>query len=124
MGLVVSALAAAVLLAVVTATPLGLAIVLPLLFVVVASRGLVSANATVLGVGRASSAAGSASAVLGACMFAGGIVVTPLLALGANEPAVPMVVVVSGGALAALVSTVVLARGDREPEPVGVPPFK
>ncbi len=112
-GLGASTLGAMVLLVVVIGTGLGLAIVLPLLFVVVASRGLISANATVLGVGRASSAAGSASAVLGACMFVGGIVVTPLLALGANEPAVPMVVVVSGGALGALVSTVVLAHGGR-----------
>jgi hypothetical protein len=47
-------------------------------------------------------------------MFAGAIVVSPLLALGAEEPAAPMVAVVSVGALAALLSTVVLARGDRD----------
>ena len=45
----------------------GLAVVLVPLFLVVATRGLVSANATVLGVQRAQ-AAGSASAVLGALM--------------------------------------------------------
>jgi DHA1 family bicyclomycin/chloramphenicol resistance-like MFS transporter len=83
--------------------------VLPPLFVVVATRGLVSANATVLGVERAP-AAGSASAVLGACMFAGGILVTPLMALGGENVAVPMAVVVAGGVLAALVATTVLAR--------------
>ena len=55
--------------------------VLAPLFVVVATRGLVSANATVLALQRPQ-ASGAASAVLGACMFAGGILVTPLLALG------------------------------------------
>jgi DHA1 family bicyclomycin/chloramphenicol resistance-like MFS transporter len=113
-GLVASTVAAAVLPAVVAGTRLGLAVVLPLLFVVVASRGLISANATVLGVGRAPFAAGSASAVLGACMFAGGIMVTPVLTLGAGEPALLMAAVVSVGALAALLSTAVLARSDRE----------
>jgi DHA1 family bicyclomycin/chloramphenicol resistance-like MFS transporter len=49
-----------VLLAVVAGTSLGLAAVLPPLFIVVATRGLVSSNATVLGVERAP-AAGSAS---------------------------------------------------------------
>jgi DHA1 family bicyclomycin/chloramphenicol resistance-like MFS transporter len=88
---------------------LGLLAVLVLLFVVVASRGLVSANATVLGVARAP-AAGSASAVLGALMFAGGVLVTPLLALGGEGSAVPMVLVVAGGAVAALLATTLLAR--------------
>ena len=83
-GLVGSSLAAVVLL-IVVGTPVGaslgaIGVLLPL-FVVVATRGLVSANATVLGVQRAP-AAGAASAVLGACMFGGGILVSPLLALG------------------------------------------
>ena len=83
------------------------------LFVVVASRGLVSANATVLGIERAS-AAGSASAVLGACMFAGGVLVTPLLAAGGEGTALPMAAVVGGrrGGRAA---------GDRAPDPAEPP---
>lgn len=88
---------------------LGLVAVLVPLFLVVASRGLVSANATVLGVQRAP-AAGSASAVLGALMFAGGVLVTPLMALGGGGTAVPMVLVVAGGAVAALLATVLLTR--------------
>ena len=79
-----------------------------LFVVVVATRGLVSANATVLGVQRAP-AAGAASAVLGACMFGGGILVSPLLALGEGS-AVPMAAVVAGGAFAALLATVLLTR--------------
>lgn len=111
-GLVLSTLAAAVLLVVVAATRLGVLVVLVPLFLVVATRGLISANATVLGVAQAPRSAGSASAVLGACMFGGGILVSPLLGLGGDDPAVPMAAVVAGGALAALLATAVLARGE------------
>jgi DHA1 family bicyclomycin/chloramphenicol resistance-like MFS transporter len=114
-GLIASTLAAAVLLVIVAATPLGLLAVLPPLFVVVATRGLISANATVLAVERSPSAAGSASAVLGALMFGGGILVSPLLALAPENSAVPMVLVISGGALAALLATLLLARQPRTP---------
>jgi MFS transporter, DHA1 family, multidrug resistance protein len=109
-GLVVSTVAAAILVVVVVGG-LGVLAVLAPLFLVVASRGLVSANATVLGVKRAR-AAGAASAVLGACMFGGGIVVSPLMALGGESTAIPMAAVVAGGAVAALLATALLARGD------------
>ena len=111
LGLVVSSIAGVgLLLTLGTAIGAGLGVigVLVPLFVVVATRGLISANATVLGVQRAP-AAGAASAVLGACMFGGGILVSPLLAL-ADGNAVPMAAVVAGGAIAALVATAVLAR--------------
>jgi MFS transporter, DHA1 family, multidrug resistance protein len=114
-GLVASTVAAVILFGVVAGTRLGLLAMLPPLFLVVASRGLVSANATVLGVKRAP-AAGTASAVLGACMFGGGILVSPLMALGGGRSAVPMAAVVAGGAVAALAATVVLTHGDH-PEP-------
>ena len=107
-GLLGSTVAALVLLGAVLGG-LGVVAILIPLFLVVATRGLVSSNATVLGVERAP-AAGSASAVLGACMFAGGIVVTPLMALGGEDTAVPMVAVVAGGAIAALLATAVIAR--------------
>jgi len=113
-GLVASAVAGLVLL-LVAGTALGagmgvVAVLIPL-FVVVATRGLVSANATVLGVQRAP-AAGAASAVLGACMFGGGILVSPLLALG-DASAIPMAAVVAGGAIAALLATALLTRSGR-----------
>ena len=114
-GLAASTVAAVILFGVVAGTQLGLWAVLPPLFLVVASRGLVSANATVLGVKRAP-AAGAASAVLGACMFGGGILVSPLMALGGEGSPVPMAAVVAGGAVAALLATVVLTHGDH-PEP-------
>jgi DHA1 family bicyclomycin/chloramphenicol resistance-like MFS transporter len=105
--------AAVVLLGVVASGSAGLAAVLIPLFLVVTSRGLVGANATVLGIERAP-AAGSASAVLGACLFAGGILVSPLLALGGEGSALPMAVVVTGGALAALLATLTLTRTQGE----------
>ena len=111
-GLVASTAAAVLLIVVAAGSTLGLPAVLLPLFLVVASRGLVSANATVLGVKRAP-AAGAASAVLGACMFGGGILVSPLMALGGEGSALPMAAVVAGGAVAALAATVVLTRGDR-----------
>jgi MFS transporter, DHA1 family, multidrug resistance protein len=111
-GLVAAAVAGAVLLGVVASGSLDLLAMLCPLFIVVTSRGLVAANATVLGVERAP-AAGSASAVLGACLFAGGILVSPLLALGDEGSALPMAAVVAGGAFAALLATVVLTRTHR-----------
>jgi MFS transporter, DHA1 family, multidrug resistance protein len=121
LGLAGSSAAAAVLVLVVTAgASLGLLAVLPPLFLVVATRGLVSSNATVLGVERGSRAAGSASAVLGACMFGGGVLVTPLVGLGPEGSPVPMALVVAGGAVAALLATVLLTR-TRAAEPVSTP---
>jgi len=121
LGLVGSSAAAAVLVLVVTAgASLGLLAVLPPLFLVVATRGLVSSNATVLGVERGSRAAGSASAVLGACMFGGGVLVTPLVGLGPEGSPVPMALVVAGGAVGALLATVLLTR-TRAAEPVSTP---
>jgi MFS transporter, DHA1 family, multidrug resistance protein len=54
--------------------------------------------------------------VLGACMFGGGILVSPLMALSGEGTAITMAAVVAGGAVAALLATVVLTRGDH-PEP-------
>jgi len=105
-GLAASTVAAAVLLVAVL-TGSSLVAVLAPLFVVVATRGLVSSNATVLGVQQAP-AVGSASAILGALMFAGGVLVTPLMALGGEGTALPMVAVVAGGASAALLATALL----------------
>lgn len=115
-GLIGSSVAG-VALVVVLGTPLGAGLGVPAvlipLFLVVATRGLISANATVLGVERAP-AAGAASAVLGACMFGGGILVSPLLALGGTGSlALAMGGVVAGGAIAALLATALLARPAR-----------
>ncbi len=121
-GLVGSSAAAVVLVVVVTAgAGLGVLAVLPPLFLVVATRGLVSSNATVLGVERGSRSAGSASAVLGACMFGGGVLVTPLVGLGPEGSPVPMALVVAGGAIAALLATVLLTRASAAEPAVEAP---
>ena len=49
-------------------------------------------------------------------MFGGGILVSPLIALGGDGTAIPMAAVVAGGAVAALLATALLTRGD-QPEP-------
>ena len=100
---------AAVLLLVTVAAGAGLVAVLLPLFVVVASRGpgvrqrdRARHRAVVrsrIGVGRP-----------GCLMFAGGVLVTPLLAAGGEGTALPMAAVVAGGAVAALLATVLLAR--------------
>jgi DHA1 family bicyclomycin/chloramphenicol resistance-like MFS transporter len=113
-GLVVSAVAAVALLIVVSGGSHRLMAVLLLLLLVVATRGVISSNATVLAVQRSPRAGGSASAVLGACMFSGGIVVSPLLGLGPDRSALPMVSVVAAGAVVALVTTLALT-GQRAP---------
>lgn len=75
-----------------------------LVFLTVASLGLVAANATALATARAPGAAGSASAVLGALQYALGALVAPLVGLGGDATAVPM-------ALAMCASVCVAATG-------------
>src|SRR4029453_10820400 len=101
LGLVASSAAAAVLVLVVTVgATLGLLAVLPPRFLVVATRGRVSSKHAVLGVERGARAAGSASAVLGACMFGGGVLVTPMVGLGPERSAVPLALGGGRGAVA------------------------
>jgi DHA1 family bicyclomycin/chloramphenicol resistance-like MFS transporter len=67
---------------------------------------------------RGAHAAGSASAVLGAFMFGGGILVTPLVGLGPEGSPMPMALVVAGGALAALLATVLFTSSAPRVAPV------
>ena len=46
-------------------------------------------------------------------MFGGGILVSPLLALGGEETAIPMAAVVAGDAIAALLTTAVMTHRPR-----------
>ena len=108
-ALAAATLAAGVLAIAVLGTGWGLAAILPMLFIVVATRGMITPNAMVLGVQR-SSATGAASAILGAFMFAGGIIVTPFVGLTPDRPSVAMAIAIAAGTLLALASTVVLTR--------------
>jgi DHA1 family bicyclomycin/chloramphenicol resistance-like MFS transporter len=100
-GLAANAAGGLALLAAVTVLHLGLAGVLPALFVVVASIGLVMPNATALALADQGDTAGAASAVIGLLQFAVAGVVAPLVGLGGAGSAVPMAATMAGLGLAA-----------------------
>jgi DHA1 family bicyclomycin/chloramphenicol resistance-like MFS transporter len=108
-GAYVSAGGAALLLVAVL-TGAGLPLVLPALFAVVASVGLVSPNATSLALAEHGAIAGSASAVLGVLQFVVGGAVAPLVGIAGTGTPVPMAVVIAALALAAVALLHTLAR--------------
>jgi DHA1 family bicyclomycin/chloramphenicol resistance-like MFS transporter len=90
---------------------------LPPLFVVVASLGVVMPNGTALALASHRDAAGTASALLGMVQFAGGALAAPLVGLGAGRTALPMAVVIAGAALLANLALHLLTRSDRGDAP-------
>jgi MFS transporter, DHA1 family, multidrug resistance protein len=76
----------------------------------VGSLGLVLGNATALALGAVPSAAGSASAVLGALQFGLAALVSPLVSIGGEGTAAPLAIVMLASAMVAVVA-LVLARG-------------
>jgi DHA1 family bicyclomycin/chloramphenicol resistance-like MFS transporter len=72
----------------------GLPLILPALFVVVASTGLVLPNATALALARHAHDAGSASGVLGLAQFAIGAATAPLVGVAGPRTDLPMAVVI------------------------------
>ncbi len=108
-GLIIAVIAGFVLLTSVLVIERHLLPILIGLFIVVATRGIVTPNATVLGVER-SETRGAAGAVLGAGTFFGGILITPFLGLTAGDPAVSMSLCIAGAALLALVVAVTMTR--------------
>ena len=77
-------------------------VMLPALFLAVASLGLILGNATALAIAQAPHIAGTASAFLGALQFSFGALVSPLVGLGGENNALPMAMVMTFAALAAL----------------------
>lgn len=73
---------------------IGLIGILPALFVVVASQGMVLPNATALALADYPSMAGSASALLGVLQFAIGAAAAPLVGIAGTTTALPMAVVI------------------------------
>jgi DHA1 family bicyclomycin/chloramphenicol resistance-like MFS transporter len=122
-------LTAATVLLVLLATGAPAALVLPVLFVMVAATPTVMGTASALAIGRARHAAGSASALMGALQFALGAVVSPLVGLGGPATGVPMgvaiVVCACLGIVARRVGDTAGAMVRPEPEPAharaGVP---
>jgi DHA1 family bicyclomycin/chloramphenicol resistance-like MFS transporter len=97
----------------------GLAGLLPSLFVLVASIGLVLPNATALALADHPRTAGSASALLGLSQFAIGAVAAPLAGVGGSQTALPMGIVAAALPVAALACLLLLAR----PSVARVPPL-
>jgi MFS transporter, DHA1 family, multidrug resistance protein len=108
-AVVAGATAGTMLLAVVLAG-VGLAGILPCLFVVVASIGLVIPNAAALALTGYPHAAGSASALLGLAQFAFGGLAAPLVGAAGRGTAVPMALVIALFGGAALAATVLARR--------------
>jgi len=108
-GLVATAGGGAALLAVVAAG-VGLAGVLPALFVVVSSLGVVLPNATALALSGQPSTAGSASALLGVLQYSVGAAVAPLVGLGGARTALPMALVIAALGIGALTTFTWLSR--------------
>ncbi|WP_260855837.1 multidrug effflux MFS transporter [Curtobacterium sp. 9128] len=80
------------------------------LFTAVGSLGLVLGNATALALGAVPSAAGSASAVLGALQFGLAALVSPLVSIGGSTTAAPLAIVMLAAAVVAVIA-LLAARG-------------
>jgi MFS transporter, DHA1 family, multidrug resistance protein len=90
---------------------LGLAGVLPALFLVVSAIGLTMPNSVALALsGRPANIAGSASALFGLIQYVIGAAVAPLVGLAGSHSAVPMALVIAASAVAAVVVLAVLTR--------------
>ena len=107
---------------------LGLAFLVPSLFVMVSALGLVFPTATALAMSDYPEQAGTASSLLGLGQFVFGAVVAPLVGIAGEETAVPLgVVAVTVSALASLafltlVRPAVRARAAEEVLPATPPP--
>jgi DHA1 family bicyclomycin/chloramphenicol resistance-like MFS transporter len=94
---------------------LGLAGVLPSLFVAVGSIGVIVPNAAAIALDGHPSTAGAASGLLGLAQFAFGAAAAPLVGLAGEDTAVPMAVVIAVLALAALATFAALVRPGAPP---------
>ncbi|QBD81345.1 Bcr/CflA family efflux MFS transporter [Ktedonosporobacter rubrisoli] len=112
-GIAMLSLAALALLLVVLAG-IGLSGILPLLFVFVASLGLIVPNATALALAATDTrTSGSASGLLGMLQFAVGAVLAPLVGLGGTTTAIPMVAAIAAFGIAALIAFLILCQPAR-----------
>ena len=101
-GAAAQAVAGATLVAIVLAGGIGLAGILPCLFVTVAALGFVMPNGTALALGGYPHAAGSASALLGTMQFHFGAAAAPLVGLAGRETAVPMALMIGAFGVSSL----------------------
>ena len=94
---------------VVVLSGIGLVGILPALFVIVASLGLVAPNATSLALSD-TQVAGSAAALLGMVQFSIGAVAAPLVGLAGSASAVPMASAIAAFGIAALLTFIFFCR--------------
>ena len=116
-GLAVS-VAGAALLVVAVAAHLGLPAVLPALFLVAASIGLIMPNATALALsGRPPEVAGSASALVGVAQFLFGGTAAPLVGIAGPRTTAPLAIVIAVLSTGALLAYLLLACRPRRGAP-------
>lgn len=107
-GVTIIAIAGTTLLVVVL-SGIGLIGILPSLFVITASLGLIAPNATTLALTNAR-AAGSASALLGMLQFSIGAIAAPLVGLAGTTTAIPMATAIAAFGIATLATFLMLCR--------------
>jgi len=109
-GLALGLVGGSALLAVIATGAVGLPGVLPALFIVVSSVGLVVPSATAIAMAGHPSIAGTAAALLGIAQYAIGAALAPLVGLAGRGTAVPMAAVIFGCGLAAAAAWLLLVR--------------
>lgn len=110
LGLATNAVGGIGLLLIVATDALGLAGILPALFLVVASLGFIMPNATALALSNHPRTAGSASALIGVVQFLIGALAAPLVGIAGNRTALPMSLVIATLSILAACAFLFLAR--------------
>jgi DHA1 family bicyclomycin/chloramphenicol resistance-like MFS transporter len=105
-----SALIGGLLLALAIVTNIGLGGVLPALFLVVASVGLIAPNATALAMAENAKIAGSASALIGVTQYIIGGLVTPLVSIGVSQTDLPWSLVIVALVILANITFLIMTR--------------
>jgi DHA1 family bicyclomycin/chloramphenicol resistance-like MFS transporter len=108
-GLVISS-AGALLVLLAGVFQFGLYVIIPGLFLVVSSVGLISITTSSLALQNQGQSAGTASALLGMLSFIIGGVVAPLVGIGGTQTALPLAIVIAVAVLAAVFCFVVVAK--------------
>jgi MFS transporter, DHA1 family, multidrug resistance protein len=112
-GLVTMVVGGALLFTVITTGAVGLAGVIPSLFIVMFGFGFVGPNAAALAMQRYPNAAGSAAAVLGSFQFGMAALIAPLAGAGGTHDATPMISLILGLSALAVLSRFLLAGSAR-----------
>jgi DHA1 family bicyclomycin/chloramphenicol resistance-like MFS transporter len=94
---------------VVVLSGIGLVGILPSLFVIIASLGLIAPNATTLALSNTSTA-GSAAALLGVLQLTIGAIAAPMVGLAGTATAVPMAAAIAAFGITALLTFIVFCR--------------